>query len=371
MSLPGGRPPVVSQFASDIVYGDAVSNDCLNLDRLLRRWGYRTRLFAQRVGGPYQGRVRDFRTYTPERGEVVLLHYSVWSELAEYVRNVVRAPLVLIYHNVTPSAYFAGVNAQAERDTRLGRERLPTFAARTTLALAKSEYSRADLLAAGFGATGVLPVAVDVSAVVRRPDERVLRRLADGYVNVLSVGRVVPNKRPEDVIKLFYHYHRSINPRSRLLFVGPKLIAGDYLFWLERLVERLGLDPHVLFTGQVDQRELAAYYRAAHVYVSMSEHEGFGVPLVEALACGVPVLARAAAAVPETLGSAAVLVHRTCYAVLAEVLDLLVRPTPLRAALVARGRLRARDFALGAVGRRLVAYLAALGYPPPRLPGPR
>jgi glycosyltransferase involved in cell wall biosynthesis len=357
----------VSQFASDIVYGDAVSNDCLNLDRLLRRFGYRTRLFAQRVGPPYKGRVRDFRSYAPEPGEVVLLHYSVWSELAQFARDEVRAPLVLVYHNVTPPEYFVGVNAQAEIDTRLGRERLPTFAGRAALALAKSAYSRAELIAAGFATAGVLPVAVDLAAVKRQPDERVLRRLADGYVNVLSVGRVVPNKRPEDVIKIFYHYHRSINPRSRLLFVGPKFIAGDYLFWLERLVERLGLDPHVEFTGQVDQRELAAYYRSAHAYVSMSEHEGFGVPLVEALACGVPVLARAAAAVPETLGGAGVLVHRACYAALAEVLDLLVRPTPLRSALVARGRERARSFSPSPVARRLVAYLAALGFPPPRI----
>lgn len=367
----GGYPPVVSQFASDIVYGDAVSNDCLNLDRLLRWLGYRTRLFAQRVGPPYKGRVLDFRTYVPEPRELVLLHYSVWSDLAQHVRDAVRAPLVLIYHNVTPPAYFAGINPQAELDTRLGREYLSTFAARASLALARSQFSRAELVAAGFDPTGVLPVAVDLTAVVRRPDERVLRRLADGYVNVLSVGRIVPNKRPEDVIKLFYHYHRSINPRSRLLLVGSKLIAGDYLFWLERLVERLGLDPHVEFTGQVDQRELAAYYRAAHVYVSMSEHEGFGVPLVEALACGVPVLARAAAAVPETLGDAGVLVHRACYATVAEVLDMLVRPTPLRAALVARGLARARGFTLGAVARRLAAYLGALGYPPPRVAGAR
>lgn len=365
--LAARRTPLVSQFVSDLVYGDAVSNDCLNVDRLLRGFGYRTRLFVQRVGEQYRGRTQPFQAYTPEPGEIVLLHYSVWSDLARFARDEVRAPLVFVYHNVTPPEYFAGLHAQAEEDTRLGRENLPTFRERAALALGKSSYSAAELKAAGFARTGVLPVAVDLAALRRRPDERILRRFADGYVNLLSVGRVVPNKRPEDVIKLFYHYHRSVNPRSRLFIVGPKLVAGDYLFWLERLVERLGLDPHVVFVGQVSQSELAAYYRLAHAYVSMSEHEGFGVPLVEALSCGLPVLARAAAAVPETLGDAGVLVHRTCYRALAELLDLLVRPGPLRAALQARGRARARAFALPAVGRRLAAYLAALGSPPPRL----
>ncbi|MBI2322769.1 MAG: glycosyltransferase family 4 protein [Chloroflexi bacterium] len=361
------RPPLVSQFVSDLVYGDAVSNDCLNLDRLLRGFGYRTRLFVQRVGDQYRSRTQRFDAYAPETGEVALLHYSVWSDLAQFARDQVRAPLVLVYHNVTPPEYFAGLHPQAEQDTRLGRDSLPTFRERAALALGKSGFSAAELKAAGFSRTGVLPVAVDLAALHRRADERVRRRYADGYVNVLSVGRVVPNKRPEDTIKLFYHYHRSVNPRSRLLFVGPKLIAGDYLFWLERLVERLGLDPHVEFVGQVSRAELATYYRLAHAYVSMSEHEGFGVPLVEALSFGLPVLARAAAAVPETLDGAGVLVRRACYAALAELLDLLVRPGPLRAALAARGRARARAFSLPAVGRQLAAYLAALGYPPPGL----
>jgi glycosyltransferase involved in cell wall biosynthesis len=276
------------------------------------------------------------------------------------VRTLRDRPVLFVYHNITPTRWFEGVHKQAEDDTRLGRERLPGFAAQSPHAVAMSEYSRQELEEVGFASTGVVPLMIDFG-YLDRPARAVEQRLDDGYVNVLSVSRLAPNKCHEDTIKLFYHYKRQIEPRSRLILVGAPTV-GAYRVWLERLVRRLGLDPHVVLTGHVSDEELAAYHRGAHAFVSMSEHEGFGAAMLASMYVGVPVLAFDATAVPHVVGDAAVLLERKAHAVAAEALALLVRAdSPLRRRMVARGHERVeaflpdrvRDQLIGAIGRAL------------------
>jgi glycosyltransferase involved in cell wall biosynthesis len=204
-----------------------------------------------------------------------------------------------------------------------------------------------------------------VAAVARaldldRPTRGLAERLEDGYTNVLSVSRLAPNKCHEDTIKLFYHYKRQINPRSRLILCGAPTVPA-YRIWLERLVKRLGLDPHVLFPGHAPNEDVAAYYRAADAFVSMSEHEGFGASLLASMYVGVPVLAFASTAVPDVVGDAAVLVERKEHAVAAEALALLVdRRSPLRARMVEKGHARVELFAPERVRDQIARFRTAL-----------
>jgi glycosyltransferase involved in cell wall biosynthesis len=291
-----------------------------------------------------------------------VFHYSVWSEAAAYVQGLKDARVLLVYHNITPTEWFAGVNPQAERDTRLGRERLVDLARRSVYATGMSEYSRRELEEAGFAATGVVPILVDFDGLARR-----LRaappRPADGYARVLSVGRLAPNKRHEDTLKLFYHYKRHVNPRSRLTLIGFA-DTGSYRDFLDRLARRLGLDPHVELAGHVSDDELARHYAWADAYVTMSEHEGFCVPPLEAMAAGIPVLAFAATAVPFTLGDAGVLMERKDPAVGGELLGMLCADTPLRRRLVVRGGEHVLDFSAERTRARFVEAVArAAGLP--------
>jgi glycosyltransferase involved in cell wall biosynthesis len=293
--------------------------------------------------------------------ELIVFHYSVWSEAAEYVHTRTDCPVLLVYHNVTPPRWFAGVHAEAEADTRLGRERLPRFIPRSPFAVADSEYNRQELAEAGYGETDVVPIMVDFGPLDRKPPRRLVELYgSDGYVNVLCVGRIAPNKCHEDTIKLFYHYKRQINPRARLLMVG-RPVVGPYNSWLTWLIKRLGLDPHVLQLGHVADEELAGLYRVADAYVTMSEHEGFCVPLLEAMHAGVPTLGFDSTAIPYTMGDAGVLLRKKDPAVGGELLHQIVSDTALRRRLVAKGRERVKEFApdrtrdrlLQAVGRAL------------------
>jgi L-malate glycosyltransferase len=339
------RGLTVSHFVGHLAHGDAVSYDAVNKWQALRALGVRGDLFCAEPGEHYRSVARRPSEHRPAPDELIVFHYSVWSDTAEYVLRRTDAPVLFVYHNVTPPHWFAGVHEHAERSTRLGRERLGAFADRAPLAAAMSEYSRRELEQAGYRATDVVPVMVEFDRIAKRAS-RAARRAesGDGYTNVLSVGRIAPHKCFQDTIALFYHYKRNVNPRSRLFVVGLPVV-GAYNLWLTWLIGRLGLEPHVQLVGHVSDEDLAAYYAQADAYVTMSEHEGFCAPVLEAMAAGVPVLAFDSTAIPDTVGDAGVLMRRKDPAFGGEILHQIVSDTPLRRRLIAKGRERVHEFA--------------------------
>ena len=345
------------QFISDLSYGDAASSDCVESHRLLQRWGFEAALYAERLDSYHRQVGQHFSCYRPQHRDFLLFHYSAWSEAAQFLLELGK-PLLLVYHNITPPEFFRGTEPVLWELTQKGRDALPNFAHLAVLALAKSEYSRTELEEAGFGKTGVMPVLVDFQRLDGEANPQVLQTYNDGCANLLFVGRLVPNKRQEDVIKVFYYYHRHCNPESRLFLVGAHMAVGPYLPWLKGLVERLDLGERVHFTGQASYQDLVSFYRLADVFLCMSEHEGFCVPIVESMYLGIPVVAYAAAAVPSTMGDAGILVKKKDYRAIAEVVHQVASNQQLRGRLVARGRERARAFARETVETQLAAYLA-------------
>jgi glycosyltransferase involved in cell wall biosynthesis len=222
-----------------------------------------------------------------------------------------------------------------------------------------SAYNVDELAARGWKRLGVLPIVFEPQRYAVRPNRRVLRRCSDG-LNVLFIGRVAPNKRHEDLIRVFCHLKRSVRPDARLLLVGSTLGTEAYADALQCYVQRLEL-PDVLFAGHVGAAEWVAYYHCASVYLSMSEHEGFGVPLLECMHFGVPIVAYKAAAVPETLGGVGLLLTARNYAATAELIALLDEDRDLRERVVARQRKRLQDFYPDRVRDRLAQLLRDLG----------
>lgn len=344
------------QFVSDLVYADAVAADCVAFHQLFRRWGFEAPIYAHGIDSHHQGIAQSYQSYKAEERDLLIFHYSSWTPVAEFLLEK-GCRLVLVYHNVTPAGYFQGLDAGAEFRARKGRENLTRFAPVTRLALGVSEYNRRELEEAGFRETATLPFMVDFSRLEGEPNHSLLSSLRDGYVNLLSVGRVVPNKRHDDMIKVLYYYQRGVSRQVRLFLVGAHDAQGPYCRWLGELARYLGVERDVHFTGQVNHADLLAYLHGAHVYLSMSEHEGFGVPLIESMYLGVPVIAYSAAAVPYTMGEAGSLLKRKEPAVVAELVHLLVDDAELRRRMVARGRERARDFAPERVEAILAGYL--------------
>ena len=353
----------VHQFYPIVVYGGAASNQILNLQRLLWRMGHRGEIFCEQLPLQFEGRARHIAQYArySSPGDVLLLHFSM-AYSAEVLSWLEQIPdrKVVVYHNITPHTYFAGIDDLYFEAARAGREQLDHLRTLAEAGWGVSEFNCQELAARGWTRLGVLPIVFDPRRYAVRPDRRILKRWQDG-VNVLFVGRLSPNKRFEDLILTFYYLKRFVRPDARLLLVGSaQQNVQPYREFLEALVARLGLSD-VVFTGHVSTSQLVAYYRCASVYLSMSEHEGFGVPLLESMHFGVPVVAYKAAAVPETLGGSGVLVTAKEYAAVAELIGVLVEDEGLRAQIVARQCERLRDFFPERIEERLGELLGDIG----------
>ncbi len=352
-------------MGSVLTSGDAVSNQILEIERRLSAWGFSTSIFGATLG-PGMGRIAQlddaYREHMDDPEALLIYHYSAYCENhLLYERS--RSRKLLIYHNITPGEYYGPYDLWYESLCSRGREILPRLKD-CDLALGASEYSRQELVQAGFAGdrTGVLPIFLqvdDMEATSR--DEGLYRRLRHRETrNILFVGRVAPNKAFEDLIKIFYLYHQYLNPNSRLLLVGARFLPR-YDSALDALVEHLDLTGAVVFTDRVSQSELKTYYEAADLFLCASQHEGFCVPLVEAMYFGVPILARAETAVPYTLGPAGIAFHQMDYGVLAETMHTLVEDQDLRRQVVATQSRRLDDFAAAKIQARLRAALQSLG----------
>jgi glycosyltransferase involved in cell wall biosynthesis len=329
----------VHQFVPTLDPG-AVGTHTLHLQRLLRDMGLESDIFAEDVQG-LAVETRHFTDHRPGgRGEELLVYQcATGSVTADYLRSL-STPLVVNYHNITPAGWFDGWNELQRHGLMWGRAQLRRLGARAALGLSDSRFNQAELVEAGYRATAVAPVLIDLTGG-EDADPRDADR--EPGLDVLFVGRIAPNKAQHDLIKALAVYRRLYDPRARLHLVGG-VAAPRYQTALEGFVEALGLGGAVTLTGPVSPGVLAAHYRNADVFVCLSEHEGFCVPLLEAMHHGLPVIAHAAAAVPETLAGAGVLLADKSPATVAAAIHAVASDASVRAALVAAGRARLEDF---------------------------
>src|SRR5438093_9114921 len=356
------------QFHPVVAYGDAVGNDCFELQRMFWSSGVRSDLFAWEAKPEVRALVRDWKELERiRRGDVLLLvHHSMGNDV---VSDVARLPVrkAVVYHNITPAKYFEGLNEHARRYAELGREQLVELAKAAEFGFADSEYNRRELEAAGCANTSVVPIAIDWEQFDVAPDPDVARALGDERTSILAVGQILPQKAIHDVIAAFARY-RDSDRGARLYLVGSTAMSAAYLERLQDDVRRLALTDAVVFTGAVTIEQLVAYYRGATAFLTLSDHEGFCVPLLEAMRSDLPIVAHAAGAIPETLGEAGILLEDKAPGAVAAALERVVGDAALRRELVEKGRRRVADFARERVAERLRQALAQGGWdvPTPR-----
>jgi len=288
-------------------YGDAIGNEVLGIQRALATAGYDSEIIVETADPRLEDLTADYRDMVNEVGpdDLLIHHFSLGSR-ASRTAFALPCRMMLVYHNITPPEYFLGVHDQLVRQCYHGRRELLPYRSRCELALGDSEFNRQELESLGFPRTAVLPVVPDFTHLAVAPDCRVLDAYDDAWTNVLFVGRVIPNKRPDNVIRFFHAYKTLYNPRARLILAGSHGGFEQYLSQLHALIKNLGVRD-VEIVGQVTNEELTAYYDVADVFLCASEHEGFCVPLIEAFHKRVPVVALAATAVPATMDGGGVL----------------------------------------------------------------
>jgi glycosyltransferase involved in cell wall biosynthesis len=301
-------PIAIHQVLATLGYGDAIGNEVLGIQRVLRARGYHSEIFVETAEPRVRGMTVNYlELQDASHPDNILIHHFSIGSRASRVAYALPDRMMLIYHNITPPEYFIDVHPALVGLCFLGRRELGLYRDRCDLALGDSEYNRQELAAIGFPKTGVLPVVPDFSHLTSDPNRQLAGQFDDEWVNLLFVGRTIPNKRLEDVIRWFHAYKRWFNPRSRLLLVGEQGGFERYVTTLNQLIAELGTaDVH--FLGHVSNEELAAFYEIADVFLCASEHEGFCVPLIESFYMGVPVIAYAATAVPATMDGGGMLI---------------------------------------------------------------
>ncbi|MBI4666509.1 MAG: glycosyltransferase [Nitrospinae bacterium] len=293
----------IHQMLPNFWYGDAIGNTVVEFNRLLRSWGYESDIFADVVHPKLTA--RDYREYEKEPdGSWLIYHYSTGSPVnwyaLEHGRNV-----ILMYHNITPAEFFDGYDREAAQRCQEGRELLGLFAGRVKFAMAGSAYNEDELKTLGFARTAVVPYILDFDRMTDSGNHY----YNDGKTNILFVGRVAPNKRHEDLITTFHHYKRHLDPDSRLIMVGGYDPNGLYYRSLKNLAAGLDLSD-VIFTGPVADEALGGYFAGASLFLCLSRHEGFCIPLLEAMKFGLPVVALKQTGVAYTMGNSGVTVDR-------------------------------------------------------------
>ena len=298
----------VHQVLAKLAEGDAIGHEVIGIQRVLRHAGYDSEIFVEVADARLAQLTNDYRALrdVSHRDNLLIHHFSVGSDASRLAYSLPDR-MLLVYHNITPPEYFVTFQPALARFCYLGRRELRAYARRCVLALGDSEYNRNELETEGFPRTAVLPVVPDFHHLDVVPSPVVARTLDDDWTNILFVGRMVPNKKIEDLIRCFHAYQTHFNRRSRLLLVGSNAGLDRYADALVELIHELGQQQHVVVTGHVSNAELTAYYDVADLFLCASEHEGFCVPLVEAFYKQVSVLAYAAAAVPSTMDGAGVL----------------------------------------------------------------
>lgn len=353
----------VHQVLATLGYGDAIGHEVLGIQRVLRAAGHESEIIVETADRRLEDLTIDYRDAVGYVGaEDVLIHHFSLGSRASRTAFALPARMALIYHNITPPEFYVGIHPQLMLQCYRGLRELRAYVPRVDLALGDSEFNRADLERYGFAPTAVLPVVPDFTHLDLEPDTALAGEFDDDWVNILFVGRFVPNKKPEDLVRFVHAYKRLYNNKARLILAGSYAGFDEYYAQVRGLIAALGSsDVHIL--GQVSDQELTALYDIADVFLCASEHEGFCVPLLEAFHKGVPVVAYAATAVPETMDGAGVLFDEKDPALVASLINAVVSDAGMREAIVAEqdaslARHTTRDFdriLLGHLDRMLAA----------------
>jgi glycosyltransferase involved in cell wall biosynthesis len=349
----------VHQVISDFAFGDAMGVITLQTREMLRSLGFESEIYADVVDPRLRDASRPVARMDTEvrDGDALVYQLGIGSPVAyRFARH--RGPRIILYHNITPPAYFRDTNPRVAARLVAAREQLAMLAPRVELCAGVSRFNVGEMRLLGARRTAVIPPVADLRHLHPRPSAPQQPPL------LLFVSRVAPNKRHDDLVRVLAALRATARPQARLAVVGRFDDTEDYVESLRSFAAGLGVGDAVEWTGRLGNEQVGDLYARAAVFVSASEHEGFSVPLLEAMAFEVPVVAYAAAAVPGTVDGAGLLLRNKDPLVWAAAVDRAIGDGALRERLIAAGRRRLQNFTPESVQRALGEALAGIGVVP-------
>lgn len=351
----------IDQFYTTVSSGDATSKQILNLQEMLHRMGYKSDIFCEYQPTQFERKTWQMMQYShfANHKNILLLHYSLTysSFVMDWLRKI-PSRKIIIYHNITPHTYFWGINDVFYDAAYTGRKQLPFLRELTEIGWGDSQFNCKELVTNGWETSQVLPIIFNSAQLSQKPKQKLLKQLSN-QINILFVGRMAPNKHIEDLILTFYYLKRRIFPNARLFLVGSIQGMERYISYLQTLADQLNLSD-VIFTGHISASELVTYYHGADIFLSMSEHEGFGVPLLESMYFDLPIIAYKAAAVPEVLGDSGIMLDTKHFPAIAELIGIVLEDQALRDEIIARQHTQLQNFLPMTVQKQVQSLLSAL-----------
>lgn len=350
----------VIQMLTTVLYGDAVGNDVMAIDETLKRAGYETGIFAENIGARIShNRVKHISEIPLlDENDVIIYHLAVGTKLNYQLHNY-GGKKIIVYHNITPRSFFAGYSHSSWWACNQGKRGVEYLSDKADYCLADSGYNKTDLEAIGYNCKiDVLPILIPFNDYRKEPNQDIIKRYEnDGFVNILFTGRIAPNKCHEDIIAAFAAYKKYYNRQSRLILVGNYTGMEHYYNKLQKYSELLGVMNDVVFTGHIKFDEILAYYHISDLFVCMSEHEGFCVPLVEAMFFDLPIIAYDSTAIPDTLGGSGILLKDKNPLETAGVINQVILDKNLQNRVICGQRERLKDFEHEVIEKQLLSYL--------------
>ena len=346
----------INQVVPSLNFGDAVSSDVIAIRDVLQKKGYESNIYAKLIHPKVIKQAKHLSLYHGNSSNIVIYHFAgAGRNVTDFVKKLPERK-ILIYHNITPAEYFYNYDDVLYDLCSRGRKELASLSRYIEIGLGDSTFNCLELEKLGFKCTSTLPILINFKKYEVFDEELDSKLKQDGNKKIIFVGRIAPNKKQEDVIKTFYLYYKYINESSTLYLIGRKEIT-PYVEQLKELVETLGLSENVVFTGVLSDKGLNTYYRNADVFLCMSEHEGFCVPLVESMHFNLPIIAYNSSAISETLGNSGILLNEKDYVFTAELLDVLTEDNLYRESVIKNQRKKLNDYNKDKIEDKLIEVI--------------
>ena len=295
----------IIQIAHALTKDDAASRQLINMDSMLRELGYDTAMYAHKVDSQLGDAVQTMEDFQAEKEDIVIYHMTTGTSFNDWVAKYPQK-IVMYYHNITPAKFFFGNAWGSWWKCIKGRRQLKKIVKNTFFSWAASEYSRKELEELGLKYTKELSIAVEPEKYTNyAPIQEMQDKYNDDITTLLMVGRGVPHKKLDEAIAAIAWYKENLSKKIRLVLAGN--IKPSYGKKLHKMVQQLKVEENVIFTGKISNEELCTWFRITDGVLSLSEHEGFCVPLIEAMYFHIPIIAYRSSAIPDTIGGGGLL----------------------------------------------------------------
>lgn len=349
----------VAQMLPTLSYGDGVGNDAIAIDQLLKRCGYDTKIYAENIDSRISSSIVSPINQLPNLNEddIIIYHLSTGSELNRRLPYF-KARKIIRYHNITPPTFFHGYSTKSENLCARGLKEAEELAPFADYCLADSYFNQLDLIKMGYVCPiDVLPILIPYDSYAQKPSRKIIKKYNDSYTNIIFVGRITPNKKQEDIIESFYYYQKYINSKSRLILVGSYSGMETYYERLKTYANELQIQ-NCIFTGHISFAEILGYYKIADIFLCMSEHEGFCIPLLEAMLFKIPIIALKSTGVTATLGNGGLLLQDRNPYLVSEAINTVLTTPALKEHILRGQQTQLEKFATSKVESKFIKYLS-------------